>query len=87
MTKIIYKYPLSAGSGQQTIYLPDNAQLLSVQEQGGVPALWALLDFSKPNSSRFINCYGAGNQINDNPGFFLGTVQIGGLVWHYFERN
>lgn len=79
------------------ILAPAGAEILTLQVQpdedvrrgsGGrlVPVLWAVVDTEMPPVPIEIRCYGTGQQIPDNPGRYLATVQLGGgaLVLHYF---
>ena len=84
----IYKYPLDIMS-DQSIELPESAQILSVKAQRDRLVLYALVDSSKVNVSRHIEIFGTGHPI------FLCASQkyIGSvvmptqdLVWHVFER-
>ena len=72
----------------QIVEMPLGAQLLTVQEQGGWPRLWALCDESAPIRPRRIAMYGTGRPINEHPGIYIATFQIecGELVFHAFEE-
>jgi len=92
--KIIYKYELTDNI-RQCLEIPANAQILSIQEQHGNVKLWALIDTNEPILRKEIFLIGTGvpfdksyNVIIEN-GFLthLATVQVGNLVYHYFENN
>jgi len=83
----IYKYTLSI-TDEQTVELPLGAKILSIQTQGEMPQLWALVnDLQERKQSRRIRICGTGHQIPDSPGEYLGTFQMhdGSLVFHAFE--
>lgn len=84
----IWKWTLAV-KDEQTIELPMNAKLLSVQMQGELPQLWALVDENQPRKQgRRIAIYGTGNPMPDSPGEYISTFQMhdGALVFHAFER-
>lgn len=81
----IYKYPLEIFDSQK-IYTFKTMRPLCIQLQNGIPTLWALVDTNSKQTSRRIVMHGTGNEI-DRSVFnyqYLGTVQLNGLVWHYF---
>lgn len=86
--KTIWKYPLRVEQSQ-IIEMPHGAELLSIQLQGDQPMLWALVDPHNSKATRAILMYGTGWEM---PGgmslqlIYIDTVQIGALVWHYFDR-
>lgn len=84
--KTIWKYPLPT-AGAPSLYMPAGAQILSLQVQGGVPCLWALVDPSRTQETRFFHIVGTGHELADNPGIYVGTFQVEGgeFVFHLFE--
>lgn len=82
--KTIYKYTLTI-SEQQCIMMPIGAELLTVQEQHGTPCLWANVDDSLLYDTVPINMTGTGWP--HKGGRYIGTVQINGFVWHYFDAR
>ena len=84
--KRILKYELSI-EDEQTILLPDNAELLTVQVQRGVPCLWARVDTAELNVRRKIITHGTGHIVPDTTGRYVGTYQLdsGSLVFHVFD--
>jgi len=90
--KRIFKYTIEAKDAQAVV-MPEGAEILSVQVQGGTGAIciWALVN-PDPNIRRVersILIVGTGNPVPDDPGKFLGTVQLyaGELVFHVFEMG
>lgn len=83
--KTIFKYPLAIAD-VQTLKLPHFAQPLSVQIQHREPQLWALVDTSAPVGEYEVLMYGTGHKVAELPvgHEFLGTIQWGSLVFHYF---
>jgi hypothetical protein len=89
IAKAIFKYPLDA-RGEQQVMMPEGARVLSVQEQGGVICLWAMVETDRPfKTVRTFQIYGTGHSIPDGlrHRVYVGTVQTegGSLVWHVFE--
>ena len=89
MTRKIFKYQLSI-TGTQVVQMPPNAIILTVQMQGEILCLWALVDLPlEPlTKARTILLYGTGHPIEGDPRY-LGTFQVayGELVFHVFEEN
>jgi len=82
----IFKYPLERAP-EQFIEMPAPAILLSVAEQYGLLALWAIVDPSKPALTRRIVIKETGRHVDrDLPSCFLGTVLLneGRYVVHVF---
>ena len=85
MESRIWKYPLQI-TDYQTLRLPQDAQILSVQMQQGILCLWAKVNIDFPLENRHIAVVGTGNPIAFGiRARFIGTVQDGPLVWHVFE--
>jgi hypothetical protein len=86
MTSRIYKWTLSI-TDRQDLPLPKGARVLTVQVQGGMPQLWALVDPAAPIVHRTFDTYGTGHGMPDQPGEYVGTYQMedGALVFHVFE--
>jgi hypothetical protein len=88
--KTIYKYPLD-GSYHNIIPMHNDAQILCVQVQDGIPCLWALVDPATGFSERHFETFGTGHVIPDKIGVYrryIGTYQLldGHLVFHVFEK-
>lgn len=88
--KKIFKYPVRPG--RFTLEMPEGAQPLRamVQGDGGQPQLWALVDPSRPMTTRCFCAFGTGHEIDqaDVPRIaFIDTFMLdgGALVFHLFE--
>ncbi len=87
--KTIYKYPLSLAD-EQTLLLPKDAQILSVQFQDAAIYLWALVETLNEKQERRIRIVGTGHPLTgeSNYGYeFIATVQLHSFVWHVFEAK
>lgn len=102
MKATIYKYPLVDGlpsselaPGGSTvdfvIQMPRDAKPLALQAQGSVLTLWALtpkIETGTPMVERRFFLVGTGWAFEHLSSMtYIGTAQIGGLVWHVFERG
>lgn len=84
MDKRIWKWPLNMTSPQD-LPIPLGGQFLTVQLQDGNPQVWFLCDPYAPVAPRRLAIYGTGHPVPEFAGSYLGTFQIGRLVWHLFE--
>ena len=84
--KTIWKYKLQV-IDKQEIEMPDNAELLTVQVQRGVPCLWVKVDPNIPTRTYGIATYGTGHPIHQDNQKYIDTYIIdeGALVFHVFE--
>jgi hypothetical protein len=81
-TKTIYKYPIEI-TDEQLVTAPAGWQPLSVQMQRNTPCIWALVDPEAPPVQQKVFVNGTGHPVErDAP--FLGTIQVGPLVFHVF---
>ena len=92
--KSVFKYELNV-IDEQTVLLPEGAEILSVQFQDDQHwsnrlFIWALVDdaVSVPKFERAIRIHGTGHPVSPNLNLrFIDTVQTAGgqLVFHVFE--
>lgn len=85
--KRIFKYPVEMVDDPK-IAMPRGALVLSVQAQGDMPQVWALVDDQRPLETRSFKLRGTGHAADDVEGSrFIGTFQMkgGALVFHLFE--
>lgn len=87
--KTIYKYSLKV-TDEQVVKLPQQSQILSVQQQGTGLQLWAMVDSDAPVEDVTIEIFGTGNPIPNIPvgvrREFISTVQMNSFVWHVFKQ-
>ncbi len=87
MNCTIFKFILFP-SKSQTIELPIDAEILTVQNQNEEVCMWVKLDPSAPKINRTFAVFGTGWDINaDSKLNYIGSVQLesGKLVFHVFE--
>ena len=82
----IYKYELPVDGGIITIK-QCIIKILSIQEQNGIPVMWAIVD---PDNEKIepleIVAIGTGWELPTGLDDYLGTAQDEyGFVWHYFS--
>ena len=87
MLKEIWEFHLDI-CDEQTILIPKNAKILSVQAQNDNLCLWVLCDPLASKIERIFYIYGTGNPIQNYPlGKFINTAQTkDGMSWHIFEK-
>lgn len=91
--KTIFKYPINLNPYvNQEVWMPPDAQILTVQIQKNQPCIWALIDTDDIRAKAFqIEIFETGQEIeqeNDVERRYLGTCQMddGDYVFHVFER-
>lgn len=95
---VIWKFPLEIVK-EQEIETPAEAMFLTLQSQNNIPTFWVYCNPEREKVKTKIYCFGTGvfcDLSDKNPNAFsliannkkyLGTVQIDGLVWHYFMSH
>jgi hypothetical protein len=83
--RTIWKYPIIA-PGRVSHEIPGDVEILTVQAQGGVPCVWALVDPNAPKRRRYFWVYATGDSIPGGQLLYVGTFQLsdGRLVYHVF---
>jgi len=86
----IFKYKLDV-TDVQSIKMPWDARILTVQIQDNEPHIWAVVDDTSPGRDRTFLVIGTGNEFTANPrdiyiGTFQQTYRYGTFVGHVFER-
>ncbi len=91
--KTIHKFPLDSKATKVfpiphdfEINVPAGAEFLSIQLQDGVATIWAKVNTDHPLLPWRVFIFGTGMEMPDDPGKFLGTIQHGHLVWHYYLK-
>lgn len=85
----VYKYPIALDD-YFSLDLPKGAKILTVQEQRGIPQLWAFIKLGEEEvEKRNFLLAGTGHPIKESPERlnYVGTFQTfgGGFVGHVFE--
>lgn len=84
----IWKFPIEI-TAEKRVSLPENASILTVQTQKGVPHIWALLDSGAQLVDRIFAVYGTGHRLPKDMSMhkYIGTFQMSNnlLVFHLFE--
>jgi len=85
--KAIWKFELNT-TDAQSVKMPLDAEILTVQMQNENPCLWCLVDVEKEKAFREIRIIDTGHPIeNDFTGKYIGTYQVygGSGVFHLFD--
>lgn len=83
--RTIWKWELEI-TDRQVISMPRDANALTVQIQNGKPCLWALVSPDCAKRDVPILIFGTGHPVQ-NDGHYIGTVQVGALVFHVFAEQ
>ena len=89
MKEQIWKFPISP---QRTkVQMPQGAQILTIQTQGEIPCIWALVNPESEMEIRYFEIFGTGHDVPVERGIerkYINTFQLEGgkLVFHLFER-
>jgi len=83
----IWKFPFAVADSFSLV-LPSGARILTIQEQFGMPCMWALCDPTRAMEFRTFRIYGTGHTVGSPGDGYIGTFQQqgGALVWHVFEE-
>jgi hypothetical protein len=85
--KSVWKFPLAVAD-VQPIDVPAGARILTVQAQGDMVNLWALVDTNASMEKRYIAVVGTGHEAPAHGQLkHISTFQLrgGALVFHAFE--
>ena len=89
MNKVIWKYEIQT-TDSQFIFMPIDAEILSVNVQNDKPCIWVLVNPERSCGERGIRIFGTGNPIPiDYSGKYIGQYfQLEDLlVWHVFDEG
>lgn len=89
MEQTIWKYELTI-TDCQNISMPEGAEILTVQNQNGIPCLWVLVNPKNKTKLRTFEIFGTGHPILSGMGTsrkYISTFQMknGNIVFHVFE--
>jgi len=87
--RTIWKFPLSQHLNPNSFPMPKGAEILTVQMQGAVPTIWAVVNPAEPRDfwkTVYFQVIGTGWGFDTrHKRKYIGTVQDGPLVWHVFQ--
>lgn len=87
MKKTIWKFELET-TDYQTLEIPEDFEILTVQTQNEKPNIWALVNPDSGNKKVRFEIFGTGHAINNiYERKYVGTYQLhsGSLVFHVFQ--
>lgn len=85
--KTIHKYSLAL-TNEQRLNLHSGYKVLSVQVQNAIPTIWVQVDLNHAKAPATIFCFGTGHELDFPPDVtaeYIGTIQLNGFVWHFFD--
>jgi len=80
--KTIWK--LSLKGDRTEVCVPAGAHMLTAQMLDGCPTVWAMVDLEAPPVNLALVCYGTADDLPEDPGYCVGTMQDGGVARHVF---
>ena len=83
MTRRVWKYTLEFHT-PSVFDMPEDAEIVHVNEQNGFPTMWVLVDDCAPTMERIFFICGTGDAIRRDAKY-VGSVHDGEYVWHIFE--
>jgi hypothetical protein len=86
----IWKFPLPDIIDTQEVEMPRGAMILTIQLQDGVPTMWAIVNAQSAPVKIPVHIRGTGQPLDLPPppmAVWIGTIQMGPLVWHYFMEQ
>jgi hypothetical protein len=81
----IWKYELKPGTTK--LYIPQFAEVLTVQIQDGVPQMWVLVDPTQSCVETIFRIIGTGEEFESDNLKYVATFQMSWMVWHVFEEK
>ena len=88
--RTIHKYKLDTfvfyPDERSTFNMPSVRKYLTINMQDGMPCLWVEVEDESEYTPVEITVVGTGNPIPNEFNNYIGTVQDGTMVWHYFTR-
>lgn len=80
----IHKFKLEIAD-ENILDIPVNAEILDIQMQGNEMYAWVRLNTSQVNEKRVITTLYTGQRVLDDMMKYISTVQVGLMVYHFFE--
>lgn len=65
--------------------MPRGAKILKLAHKKSNPIIWAMVDTDKPIVQRLIRTFNTDQELPDEPGIYLGTVEMLGMIFHCFD--
>lgn len=86
--RTIYKYLIPGWNGRHQIQMPKNTRVLSVGAQpqhNGFITVWAEVHTQELDLLFEFRVVGTGEELRQDPGMFLGTVNQDPYWWHVYQ--
>ena len=82
--RVIRKYQIHSMM-DPVIAMPKGAKILKLAHKKSAPIIWAMVDTEKPLARRLIRVFQTDEELIDEPGQYLGTVETLGFIFHCFD--
>ena len=80
---VVWKFPLP--HPRTVLSMPKYARVLTAGVQEDHIVIWAQVIPAQPPEHRVFNVFNTGEQLPEDVRDWVGTVQIGPIVWHIYE--
>lgn len=81
--RVIWKFEIVPDA---PVMMPMDAEIMCFQFQRSMPCIWAIVDPDIVKVPRRFEIFGTGQEIpGEDKCCYVGTEQVGPLVWHLFE--
>jgi hypothetical protein len=82
--RVIRKYHIESMM-DPIVLMPRGAKILKLANKKLKPIIWAMVDTEKPIVKRLIRTFNTEEELPEEPGQYLGTVELLGYVFHCFD--
>lgn len=82
--RTIWKFKLHRIS-DPIVVMPKGAKIIKVGRKKTHPTIWAIVKPDAPLVRHLIRAFKTGDELPDEPGEYLETVEVLGHVWHLFD--
>ncbi len=85
--KTIWKYQFDSRTLEMNKMIPVGSLLLDVQVQNDSICAWFLVETDNELVNLKLNAYMTGEDLPDDSGVYVSTVQLGEFVLHIFDQS
>jgi hypothetical protein len=82
--RTIKQYPISSLM-DPIVEMPRGAKILKLAHKKSFPLVWAEVNTERPLVKRLIRTFETNEELIDEPGQYLGTVEVLGKTFHCFD--
>ncbi len=85
--RTIWKYQFDSRTLEMNKMIPVRSLLLDVQVQNDFMCAWFLVETDNELASIKLKAYMTGEELPDDSGVYVSTMQLGGFVLHVFDQS